>query len=154
MEKTMNKEKNRMYIPYIQYIDMIGKLTDETSKELILKIADFCTNILDIELLANQHQNRFKNISAEVDKNELLTPIYNARNKIDAMIQLAFLVNKCTKPNSIKKDEKENINNKELLEIRKDFNSKNEKKRFSEKFGQNSAKYQKSRHITVGFITI
>ena len=129
MEKTMNKEKNRMYIPYIQYIDMIGKLTDETAKELILKIADFCTNILDIELLANQHKNRFKNISAEVDKNELLTPIYNARNKIDAMIQLAFLVNKCTKPNSIKKDEKENINNKELLEIRKDFNSKNEKKR-------------------------
>ena len=130
----MNKEKSRMYIPYIQYIDMIEKLSDETSKELILKIADFCTRILDIDLLANNHEKRFKDNNGDniivVEKNNLLTPIYNAGNKIDSMIQLAFLVNKCTKPNSIKKEEKAKINNKNLLdEIRKDYNSNDEKRR-------------------------
>ena len=126
----MNKERIRMYMPYVQYIDMIGELSHETAKELILKIAQYCTEMLDIDLLANTHEKRFNDKNIMVDKNKLITPIYNAKSKIDAMIQLAFLVNKCTKTNAIKKEEQNKTENKQLLdEIRKEYNSNDEKKR-------------------------
>ncbi len=126
----MNSEKSRMYIPYIQYVSMIEKLSNETAKELILKIADFCINILDVDTLAKAHKKRFNDSNITVEKEDLLTPIYNAKNKIDAMIQLAFLVNKATKTRSIKEEEKEKIDNKDSLDdIRKNLNSTDEKKR-------------------------
>ena len=126
----MNKERVRMYIPYVQYIDMLEESSQEAAKNLILKIAQYCTEMLDIELLASTHQKRFNDKNLAVDKNKLITPIINAKSKIDAMIQLTFLVNKCTKTNAIKSEEKNKSENKQLLdEIRKAYNSNDEKKR-------------------------
>ncbi len=130
----MNLEKSRISKSYVQYIDLIHKLSDENAKDLMLRIANDCIDIIDTNSLADAHKKRFKDISFDLEgggtREELIKPLERATNRVEQMIELAFLTNKCTKPNSIKADEKESFENKEKYdEIRRSLNSKDDKTR-------------------------
>lgn len=120
---------SRFYIPDIQYVSNIEKLNDDTAKKLIIKIAESCLNILDIDSLTKAFDKKFKDDGIIAPRHEILKPIYNAKNKVEAMIQLAFLVNKCTKARAIKSKEKgKPFANKDKFEqIYSDMNSNKDK---------------------------
>ena len=130
----MSIDRTRISKSYVQYIDLMYKLPDEIAKELMLRIANVCIDIIDTNALADAHKKRFKDISFALGvgdtREELLKPLERATNRVEQMIELAFLANKCTKPNSIKSDEKEGFADKEKYdEIRRNLNSKDDKVR-------------------------
>ena len=101
----MDSGKLRVYIPYTQYIGVLEKLSDDTAKELMIKIAEDCMSMLNLDRMAQDHNNRYNNKSIRVDKDSAVESIRNSKSKVEAMIQLAFWVNKCTKSNNLKEEE-------------------------------------------------
>lgn len=102
----------------LNILNMLENLKFETAKKYITTISEELIKMLDVEQLANAHNARFKEEQGLLDVNseELLDAMKKSENKLELMIQLTFLINKCAKEKFLLKSECLDSNNEKVFD--------------------------------------
>ena len=106
----MKKNPTRLYIPYAQVINVLDEMSEDEAMAFIVSLAEKCYKLLNVAEMAKRLGKKYrKDKDGESllfpEGQEMLEAIKNAPCVLDAMVQLTFLVNKCTKDFFLTEDE-------------------------------------------------